>query len=439
MVDEFMRMLDILMNLDVVVDIDFYEHGGGWYSAPSGYEEEENWELEQINIQEAWDYTTGSPSVTVGVLDSGVNLPNPALNAAHNASLVYGVEPYEDTIPHGTYVTSIMFANSPTAGFFGVCYNAKFASLKGSVNTAEYPKAKERYDMVKACIEHADDMGIPILNFSGGFVVGSSSIPGQISPEHISELRQVIADYDGLLVVGAGNDTMDLDDPNGAKFYPQCFDLPNMIVVGGSNSSKQLYYESNYGETSVDLFAPGQGVRAIGNTGYFTVGGLNGTSFSSPYVAGVAALLLSYDPSLTPAQIKEIIMSTVTEVAAFEDLCVSGGLLNAGAALASICRHDQGGTTTLIDSSTHNEECSLCGEVFVKPHNYTYYHNNSLTHSSICSCGHVGVSYQNHFFVFAGLEGTMQKMECSMCGYTKLVSIDTPIIKPNDILEDLKE
>lgn len=108
---------------------------------------------------------------------------------------------------------------------------------------------------------------------------------------------------------------------------------------------------SNFGKTTVDIFAPGKNIHAtFPDNKYKTI---SGTSMASPVVAGVAALIIGYLPEVTPAQLKEAIMySTVRQTnlkvvspgsgeVFFSELSVSGGVANAFEALNSLTRDTQ--------------------------------------------------------------------------------------------------
>ncbi|HET9053094.1 MAG TPA: S8 family serine peptidase, partial [Cyclobacteriaceae bacterium] len=148
-----------------------------------------------------------------------------------------------------------------------------------------------------------------------------------------------------LLVHAAGND----DDDNDTKpsyptrYYKDGKEAANWIEVGASSwgtDSTLAADFSNYGKKSVDFFAPG--VQLYSTTPANEYKAMDGTSFAAPAVSGVAALLMSYFPDLTPLQVKDILIkssrkfddltiskSEKTGVVKFSDLSRSGGLVNA--------------------------------------------------------------------------------------------------------------
>ena len=429
--EEWMDMLVHISKLDYVTHIDSQK--GFFSTTPTGYNanNSNSWALEKIKVREAWDYTTGSPNVTVGVMDSGVNTTHGALSHAYNGGLSWfpGNGSTEDGVGHGTGVAGIMFAEDSANGVYGVCHDAKFSVLK-----VNYGGGLEEVDLVIDCLEYAEANGIPIVNFSGGFYTEYVPYCGYIPQDKIELLRNAVANYSGLLVVAAGNERYNLDTSNN-KLYPQCFNLPNIIVVGASDQNDQITGSSNYGGTSVDIFAPGDNVYTTKSDG--TYESASGTSVAAPLVAGVAALLKSYDPTLSAGRIKQVIIETATKEDHLVGKCVSGGILNARNAFECLYGHDF--EATYIDENTHYEECGMCGfrETVdgIKPHSLAYIHNNALSHRYECKCGYVSISYEEHRFKFAGLVGGKQRVECINCGFTKLVDLDVPIVSPNDLLE----
>jgi subtilisin family serine protease len=117
------------------------------------------------------------------------------------------------------------------------------------------------------------------------------------------------------------------------RSFPASYNLANIIAVAATNGSNTLASYSNYGTTSVDIAAPGSSIysTSLGNT-YERV---SGTSFSSPYVAGTVALLLSTAKSLSVAQIKARIMDGADESSSLYNTNASHGLLQVDNALAN--------------------------------------------------------------------------------------------------------
>ena len=235
---------------------------------------------------------------------------------------------------HGTHVSGIIAADRDNGiGIDGV------ASGACSIMTVRVvPDGDELDKDVANGIRYAVDNGAKVINMSFGKVV---------SPE-VKRVRAALryaADNDVLLVHAAGNDAFDTDvyrsypNPGEDDVVEACF-----ISVGATSyetGSNLLADFSNYGESSVDLFAPGDEILSLAHHGD-TVW-MAGTSMAAPVVAGVATLLRSYFPELTAPQVKEILMETVhqptgvfqipggsaSDKAPFSRFCRSGGIVDA--------------------------------------------------------------------------------------------------------------
>ena len=320
---------------------------GSWHKTTSdpGINSQHN-AFQQISLYDAWDITTGSTSITVGLIDSGVNSAHEDLSG-NISNISYGTSPYLDEKNHGTLTAGIIGAvGNNDIGISGVCWSVKIASLKASVGANH-----ETVELVINSIRHAESNGIKILNYSGGFY------QSELSPDQIASLKQTVESYSGLLVVSAGNDGANIDS---RTLYPHDFELDNILVVGATDENDTKASYSNYSATRVDLFAPGFAVTTS-NTGGYTLD--NGTSMSAPYVTGVAALLLSKYPNLCAGELKCFIMQNVDQIASLSGKCVSGGRLNAKKALANAHTHPHFNSTyqNLGVKRGHIAICNLCG------------------------------------------------------------------------------
>ena len=142
------------------------------------------------------------------------------------------------------------------------------------------------------------------------------------------------ADAKGVLLVhAAGNDSKDIDVevnyPTSMYSFQEA-PLDHFLTIGASTKNKEELVASfsNYGQTMVDVFAPGFEIyNSVPQSDYRN---LQGTSMAAPMVAGVAAMLKSYFPTLTMKEIKDVILSTSTkyEVNEFMTKSVTGGVVN---------------------------------------------------------------------------------------------------------------
>lgn len=282
---------------------------------------------EKLELPEAWNYTTGSKTVKVGVIETGAVASHPDLNANVGVGKSYVNDsnlPYPDNDnKHMTHVAGCIGAvGNNGLGTVGVNWDVTIVPIRCILSGEEVAKG----------VEYAHSEKIPILNMSIGRV-GSDS------------LYDSIKQYRGLVVCSAGNEG---DDNDVTPHHPSGYDLANIISVAATDENDELAVwdlghsrsaSSNYGKTTVDLAAPGSSIMTTGLNGVYE--NFQGTSSSAPIVAGVAALLLAYNPNLTTKQLKEAILNSVDKVPGLEGKVLTGGRLNARKALEYVCRGDQ--------------------------------------------------------------------------------------------------
>jgi cell wall-associated protease len=239
---------------------------------------------------------------------------------------------------HGTGVAGLIGAvRNNGYGIDGIADNVRIMSVKAVPNGDEYDK-----DIANA-IHYAVDNGAKVINMSFG---------KKISPhkEWVDEAFKYAAAKDVLLVMASGNDNQDVDAkpefPNDT--YLDGTTTDNVINVGASGPKKDENLAatfSNYGKINVDVFAPGVKVTSLDMDAEFNTA--DGTSFASPIVAGIAALILEYYPKLSASQIKHAILESATpltgtmvikpgskdEKVDFATLSKTGGIVNAAKAL----------------------------------------------------------------------------------------------------------
>lgn len=255
-------------------------------------------------------------------------------NYANTEERFYGSNDVKGTFPvHGTAVAGVIAANRKNnLGIKGIADNVKIMALRA------VPNGDERDKDVANAIRYAVDNGAQIINMSFG---------KDYSPQKDAVDKAVrYAETKGVLLVhAAGND----DDNNDTKpsyptrYYKDGKEAGNWIEVGasgwGTDSTLAADF-SNYGKRSVNFFAPG--VQLYSTTPANEYKAMDGTSFASPAVSGVAAMLMSYFPTLTSLQVKDILIQSTrkfddltikksekTGSVKFSDLSSSGGLVNA--------------------------------------------------------------------------------------------------------------
>ncbi|MBK0382784.1 S8 family peptidase [Pedobacter sp. SD-b] len=238
---------------------------------------------------------------------------------------------------HGTHVAGIIGANRDNnLGIKGVANHAIIMSVRA------VPNGDERDKDVANAIRYAVDNGAKVINMS----FGKGYSPHK---DVVDDAVKYAVSKDVLLVHAAGNDDMNLDLES-SKNYPNRIyadqtgtAAPSWIEVGASGPTDDASLKasfSNYGKTSVDVFAPGE--RIYSTTPNSTYTEEDGTSMASPVVAGLATLIRSYFPKLTAPEVKNAIMQSVVKVnhpvelmigkdkktVPFSDLCISGGVVN---------------------------------------------------------------------------------------------------------------
>ncbi len=279
-----------------------------------------------IDAVGAWNIQTGSDSVTIAVLDGGVDDRHPEFAGRIVAAEDYindGLAPENDNyVSHATHVGGIAAASGNNdIGVSGVSWGAKIYSIKilnnvGAGTTTDFANAL--YEVIEADVD--------IVNMS--FVY-----PGSGSPCRSEVLNPAIeaADEAGILLIAAAGNEGD-NEVNCPAAYDE------VIAVGSLNRDGTLQSASNFGD-GLEVVAPGNRIYSTETViaDNPTYGTKSGTSFASPHVAGVAALILSVDPTLTSSQVRDIIRDTADDigVAGFDDL-FGWGRVNARRAVESL-------------------------------------------------------------------------------------------------------
>jgi subtilisin family serine protease len=297
-----------------------------------------------IDAVEAWDISTGSKDVVVGIIDTGVDYSHPdiapnywtnpgetGLDASGKEKSTNGVDddgngyiddfrgwdfvnndndPMDDHA-HGTHCAGVIGARgNDGAGVTGVNWNVslvglKFLSGSGS-GTLE--------DAVKA-IEYGTSLGLSLTSNSWG--------GGGFSQTMLDAIKAA-NDRGVLFIAAAGNDSINND---ATAAYPASYQVANVISVAASDNKDQMAYFSNSGVRSVHVAAPGVDIwSSVPGSKYQK---MSGTSMATPHVAGLAALVKAAHPDATAGQIKARILGGVDRSAHWSLRVSSGGRINA--------------------------------------------------------------------------------------------------------------
>ena len=275
------------------------------------------WHLNTCKVLDAWDIEQGNPSVVVAVVDGGIDIVHSDLinRIAYNTDdPINGDDddgdgfvdnyrgwdvanddnnPSNSKLEHGTYVAGISNAEvSNGIGTAGVGYNTKFLPIKICPDGLETVSAG--YDGIVYAANH----DCKIINCSWG--INSSSSYGY------DIVKYATFNCDALVIAAAGNSA------NTDELYPASF--PEVLSVGGTVSGDYAWYNSStYGTNYnryVDICAPAKGYHSLANNDNVISMSGGGTSFSSPIVSGVAALVRSKFPEMTALQVSEQLRMT---------------------------------------------------------------------------------------------------------------------------------
>lgn len=308
---------NLITELELISDIEFAEKVPLYRTTamPNDFDPQQ-WSLEKIDAEQAWDITTGTSSVVVAIVDNAVLhshqdlVANRWINTTEQNGIIgfdddlngytddiYGFdvadgdgnpEPPSGTLnssafKHGTHVAGIAAAaTNNNIGVASLGYNCRFMSVKCSPNSGtgdELPNAQDG-------VFYAMRAGADIISMSYGGSGGAL----------VSELILNQAYAAGIVLIAAAGNQGTNDE-----HFPAVYS--NVIAVGATDQNDAKASFSNYGNW-VDVMAPGVNIYSTLPENGNTYGNLGGTSMATPLVAGLAALVLSNEPGFTPAQVK---------------------------------------------------------------------------------------------------------------------------------------
>ncbi len=302
--------------------------------------------LLKISAPQAWDLSTGSSSVVVADIDTGLRythadiaanawvnpgeIPGNGIDDDNDGFIddVYGADfrdsdgdPLDDN-GHGTHTAGTIGAvGNNLLGVTGINWSVKIMAIKiyhGAGTDTTSAMLINAYNYVRLMKNRG--VNIRLTNNSYGGCAEACGFD-QATKDAIDALGNV-----GILnVFAAGNSGTNNDT---TPFYPASYTSPSILAVAASDQNDAKASFSQFGLISVDLAAPGVGVLSTYNgsdSGYAT---LSGTSMATPHVTGAAALLSAFNPSLSAASLKASLMNNVDALPVWNGVVKSGGRLN---------------------------------------------------------------------------------------------------------------
>jgi len=289
-----------------------------------------------IHVVPAWDHSTGSSAVLIAIPDTGIDISHPDLagNIWTNSREIPGngidddgngyiddvngwdffnddSSPLDDN-GHGTHVAGIAGAVGNNGfGITGVMWGTKILPLK-VIGASGYGYES---DAIEAVL-YAQAQGAQVISISWGSYGESLA------------LKDALEGYPGLVVCAAGNSAQDNDL---YPLYPASYPSGNIISVTATDDQDNLASFANYGMGTVDIAAPGVGIYStVPGSGYDM---RSGTSMATPFVAGVAGLVLSEQGNIDGAELADILISSADRLSSLEGKVSSSGRVNAEGAI----------------------------------------------------------------------------------------------------------
>jgi subtilisin family serine protease len=293
-----------------------------------------------ISARGAWNVTIGAPDVVVAVVDTGVDTEHPDLqpNVWANSIETAGTAEVDDDgngfvddvsgwdfvqqdanpndeNSHGTHVSGIIgAAGDNSMGISGVAWDVQIMPVRVLDKRGFGTLAR-----ILAGMSYAVDNGADVVNLSLG------SFQRSRSESHL------IRDSDETLFVAAAGNSGNDNDSSGT--YPCAYARTNILCVAATDNRDKIVAWSNYGETSVDLAAPGHQILSTIPANQYAY--FSGTSMATPVVAGAAALVLDLEPFLTPTELRTRLMDSTDKLPLLWTNTVTAGRLNVNNALTT--------------------------------------------------------------------------------------------------------
>lgn len=289
------------------------------------YNETLRYNLDIIRIAAAWQSCYQGEGLTVAVVDTGIDLDHPDLqaNLVTGQTFVAGTSTPDDDYGHGTHVAGIIAAVNNNGGIIGVAPEASLMPVK----VLDRQGSGSVYKVAEG-IEWAVNHGAAIINLSLGTVADSATLKTAVD----------YAYNNGVLIVAAGGNCGDSAYYlNGCSYqdqpvYPGAYS--NVMAVASTDSNDNQSSFSNQG-SYIEIAAPGSTIYSTYPPSSYTT--LSGTSMAAPHVAGLAALVWSQNSGWTNQQVRTQIRSTAQDLGASGwDSQFGYGRIDAAGAMGSL-------------------------------------------------------------------------------------------------------
>jgi subtilisin family serine protease len=230
-------------------------------------------------------------------------------------------DPMDDN-GHGTHCAGIIGAEGDNGeGIAGVNWKVRIMPLK-FLGRGGFGSVDDAIEAINYAIDRKEHgVNVRIISASWGSTQKSRAL---------GDVIKAAGDAGILFVAAAGNDSSDNDR---RPHYPSNYDLPNVVSVAALDRNDNLAGFSNYGVKTVHVAAPGKDILSTWlNNDYREA---SGTSMATPYVSGVAALIVANEPGISVVKLKNRLLSSVDKIDSLSGKVASGGRINAAKALGN--------------------------------------------------------------------------------------------------------